>query len=219
MEGHLADENGARAMSEVDRDAVVDTALELFITRGFHPTTLDDVARALNLASDVLSGEFPTKESFVFVVVDDMFAAVFTELANAPQAEDLIGALRDAHQSAVERIIAGQGPMPLLRMHRMGRVIASNAAVEQAVSVHRKQILARGLAAHRGVGVDDPQIKKAVTVWSAIMASTHAAAAHDRDEPDPFATDLTIQRLNLTFHLIRGSAAESPPPGSTHEQQ
>ena len=201
-------------MNQVDRGAIADRALELFVTQGYQPTTLADIASACDLSPEVVAAAFPTKESFVIGVVDDMFAAVFRELANAP-AEDLIGALRDAHQSAVERIIAGQGPMPLLRMHRMGRVIASNPAVAQAVSVHRKQMLARGLATHRGVGVDDPQIKKAVTVWSAIMASTHAAAAHDRDEPDPFATDLTIQRLNLTFHLIRGSAAESPPPGST----
>jgi hypothetical protein len=35
------------------------------------------------------------------------------------------------------------------------------------------------------------------------MASTHAAAVHDQDEPDPFATDLTTQRLDWTYHLVR----------------
>jgi AcrR family transcriptional regulator len=190
-------------MTEVDRDAIVDTALELFVANGYGSTTLADIASVLGLAPGVIAAEFPDKESFILAVVDAMFAAVFEELAKAPQTEDLVEGLRAAHQSAVGRIIAGEGPVPLLRMHRMGRVIATNQAVAQAVSAHRKRVLAHGLADQRGVAQDDPQIAKAVTVWSAIMASTHAAAVHDQDEPDPFATDLTTRRLDRTYHLVR----------------
>jgi AcrR family transcriptional regulator len=194
-------------MAEVDRDAIVDNALELFTNQGYNATTLADIASASDLQPDIVAAAFPAKVSFIFTVVDDMFAAVFEELAKIPQTEELVDALRAAHQNAVERIIAGEGPVPLIRMHRMGRVIATNPAVAQSVSVHRKQVLAHGLADRRGVDHDDPQIKKAVTVWSAIMASTHAAAAHDEDEPDRFATNLTIQRLNRTFNLVRGNAS------------
>jgi len=202
-------------MTEVDRDAIVDAALELFVVRGFYPTTLDDIASATGLQPDTLAATFPDKESFVFAVVDDMFAATFDELAKTAQADDLVEALRAAHQSMVVRIIAGDGPVPLHRMQRMGRVIATNPAVAQAVSVRRKQVLTGGLADLRGVGLDDPQIRKAVTVWSAVMACTHAAAAHDEPdiplEADRFATDNTTQRLNLTFNLVRGNASADAP--------
>jgi AcrR family transcriptional regulator len=190
-------------MGDVDRDAVVDTALELFVSRGYSPTTLADIASVHDLEVGLLAAEFPDKDVFIFAVADAMFAAVFEELAKTPQAEDLVEGLRIAHQNVVGRIIAGEGPVPLLRMHRMGRVIATNPSVAQAVSAHRKRMLAQGLAEYRGVGHDDPQIVKAVTVWSAIMASTHAAAIHDQDEPDPFATDLTTSRLDRTYHLVR----------------
>lgn len=190
-------------MTEIDRDAIVDTALELFVANGYSSTTLADIASAHGLAPAVIIAEFPDKESFIFAVVDAMFAAVFEELATVPPEQDLVEALRDAHQSAVGRIIAGEGPVPLLRMHRMGRVVATNPAVAQAVSAHRKRVLTQGLADQRGVAQDDPEIAKAVTVWSAIMASTHAAAVHDQDEPDPFATDLTTRRLDRTYHLVR----------------
>ncbi len=190
-------------MTEVDRDAIVDTALELFVANGYGSTTLADIASVHGLQPGVITAEFPDKESFVLAVVDAMFAAVFEELAKAPQTQDLVAGLLAAHQSAAGRIIAGEGPVPLLRMHRMGRVIATNPAVAQAVSVHRKRVLAHGLADRRGVAQDDPQIAKAVTVWSAIMASTYAAAIHDQDEPDPFAMDLTTRRLDRTYHLVR----------------
>jgi AcrR family transcriptional regulator len=190
-------------MTEVDRDAIVDTALELFVANGYGSTTLADIASVRGLQPGEITAEFPDKQSFILAVVDAMFAAVFDELAKAPQTQDLVEGLLAAHQSAVGRIIAGEGPVPLLRMHRMGRVIATNPAVAQAVSVHRKRVLAHGLADLRGIAQDDPQIAKAVTVWSAIMASTHAAAVHDQDEPDPFATDLTTRRLDRTYHLVR----------------
>ncbi len=190
-------------MGELDRDAVVDTALELFVSRGYSSTTLAEIASVHGLQAGVLAAEFPDKDEFIFAVVDTMFAAVFKELAKTPPEEDLVEGLRVAHQNVVGRIIAGEGPVPLLRMHRMGRVIATNSTVAQAVSVHRKRVLAQGLADHRGVGHDDRQIIKAVTVWSAIMASTHAAAVHDQDEPDPYATDLTTSRLDRTYHLVR----------------
>ena len=190
-------------MTEVDRDAIVDTALELFVANGYSSTALADIASAHGLAVAVITAEFPDKESLILAVVDAMFAAVFEDLAKAPPEQDLVEGLRAAHQSAVGRIIAGEGPVPLLRMHRMGRVVATNPAVAQAVSVHRKRVLTQALADLRGVGHDDPKIAKAVTVWSAIMASTHAAAVHDQDEPDPFATDLTTRRLDRTYHLVR----------------
>ena len=201
-------------MTEVDRAAVVDTALELFTSRGYNSTTLDDIAAANAVQADVVAAAFPNKEAFILVVVDEMFTAIFDELEKAPEAADLVEAIRAAHQSAVEKIIAGEGPVSLIQMHRMGRVIASNPSVAQAVSAHRKQVIGRGLADRRGVDPDDPQIKKAVTVWSAIMASTHAAAAHDNDEPDSFATEFTSHRLNRTVQLIRGNASRTtaPPP-------
>jgi AcrR family transcriptional regulator len=208
-------------MTDVDRDALVDTALELFASRGYQATTRADIASASDVEPGVLAAVFPNHESFIFAVVDAMFAAVFDELAKTSQAEDLVEGLRAAHESVVGRIISGEGPVPLMRMYRMGRVIASNPAVAQAVSVHRKRVLAQGLADQRGVGQDDPQIVKAVMLWSAIMAATHAASIHDQDEPDPLAMDLTTQRLDRTYHLVRRvqppdlRGGDSTPSGPT----
>ncbi|MBB3604353.1 AcrR family transcriptional regulator [Mycolicibacterium sp. BK556] len=205
-------------MTEVDRDAIVDTALELFVVHGFYPTTLADIAAELDVAPDALAASFPDKESFVFAVVDDLFGAILADLAASPESEDLVEGLRTAHQNTVARVVAGDGPVPLHRMQRMGRVIAANPSVAQAVSVRRKQVLGCGLADQRGVGHDDPKIARAVTVWSAVMACTHAAAAHDEPDLTPqadrFSTDNTTHRLNLTFNLVRGSAsADAPPQG------
>ncbi|WP_163750774.1 TetR/AcrR family transcriptional regulator [Mycolicibacterium helvum] len=187
----------------MDRDAIVDAALELFVSRGYQATTFGDIALASGVESDLLAAAFPDHVCFIFAVADAMFAAVFEELAKAPQAEDLVEVLRAAHLSVVGRIVAGEGPVPLMRMYLMGRVLATNTAVAQAVSVHRKRVLTCGMADQRGVGHDDPQIVRAVMVWSAIMACTHAAGIHDGVAPDHFATDLTERRLDRNCNLVR----------------
>ena len=81
-------------MTELDRDAIVDTALELFVRQGYAATTVADIASASGIEPDALAAAFPNNESFVFAVVDDMFTAVFDELGAAPRTGDLVQTLR-----------------------------------------------------------------------------------------------------------------------------
>ena len=131
---------------------------------------------------------FPNNESFVFAVVDDMFAAVFNDLASAPPTGDLVQLLRDAHQAVLSRTIASDGPVPLYRMQQMGIVAMTHPVVAQMISARRKKMLATTLAQLRGVGEDDPAVKKAVTVWSAVVTAAYAAGINDDIGPPPRST-------------------------------
>ncbi|TDO17369.1 TetR family transcriptional regulator [Mycobacterium sp. BK086] len=195
-------------MTELDRDAIVDTALELFISGGYASTTLADIAAASGVDLDTLAAEFPDNDSFIVAVVDDMFAAVFEELATAAAAEDLVEALRDAHQIVLSRTVAGEGPVPLFRMQQMGIVAMKYPDVAQMISDRRKKMLPRALAEHRGVGVDDPEITRAVTVWSAVVTATYAAGINDKIDDTPqvdlIDTDRMGGRLDRTFTQVTG---------------
>lgn len=195
-------------MTELDRDAIVDTALELFVSQGYAATTLADIASASGVAPDALAAAFPTNESFVFAVVDDMFAAVFDGLASALPTEDLVQLLRDVHQAVLSRTIAGDGPVPLYRMQQMGIVAMTYPDVAQMISARRKKMLTLTLARLRGVGEDDPAVRKAVTVWSAVVTATYAAGFNDdvgaTPEVDLIRTDRMGGRLDRTFTQVTG---------------
>jgi AcrR family transcriptional regulator len=195
-------------MTELDRDAVVDTALELFISGGYASTTRADIASASGVDPDVLAAAFPTNESFVFAVVDDMLAAVFHELAATEGADDLVQALREAHQVVLSRTVAGEGSVPLHRMQQMGIVAMTYPIVAQMIPARRKEALPRVLAEYRGVSEDDPEIKKAVTVWSAVVTATYAAGVNDKIDDTP-QVDLIVSermgvRLDRTFTQVTG---------------
>lgn len=195
-------------MTELDRGAIVDTALELFIGGGYASTTLADVAAAAGVERDVLAAEFPDNASFVFAVVDAMLAAVFDELAKPAQAEDLVHALREAHQAVLALTVAGEGPVPLSRMQQMGIVAMMYPTVSQMISDRRKRKLRLALAQHRGVDVDDPEITRAVTVWSAVVTATYAAGISDKVDEAPqldlIETDRMSGRLDRTFTQVTG---------------
>ncbi|WP_445169878.1 TetR/AcrR family transcriptional regulator [Mycolicibacterium sp. Dal123E01] len=194
-------------MTELDRDAVVDIALGLFISAGYASTTLADIASASGVDPVALATAFPTSGSFVFAVVDDMLAAVFRELGTAG-ADDLVQALREAHQAVLSQTIAGGGPVPLHRMQQMGKVAMAYPVVAQMISARRKGALPRVLAQYRGVSEDDPEIKKAVTVWSAVVTATYAAGINDKIDDTP-QVDLVVSermgvRLDRTFTQVTG---------------
>ena len=195
-------------MTELDRDAIVDTALELFVRQGYAATTVADIASASGIEPDALAAAFPNNESFVFAVVDDMFTAVFDELGAAPRTGDLVQTLRQVHQAVLSRTIAGAGPVPLRRMYRMGIVAIKHSVVAQLISARRKKMLGFTLAQQRGVGEDDPEIKRAVTVWSAVVTATYAAGI-DADvvgapQADLIRTDRMSGRLDRTFTQVTG---------------
>jgi AcrR family transcriptional regulator len=191
-----------------DRGAVTDIALALFLERGFGSATLDDVAEACGLPVQALGAVFPTKESFVLDVVDNMLTAVIKHLAEGEQDEDLVDALSRAHKEMLGGIIAGTGAVPLHRMQQMGLLTMASPIVATAISERRKQTLPLALADHYGMDPDDPLILRTVRVWSAVVSGTYAAGIGDSADAEPdldlHDTKRMTRRLNHAFEHITG---------------
>lgn len=191
-----------------DRGAVLDSALALFVSRGFAETALDDVAEASAIPVQTLKQVFPTTSSIVLDVVDDMLAAVVTHLADGEQDEDLVDALSRSHRAMLSGIIAGTGAVPLQRMQQVGLLAMAAPEVATLVSARRKETLALALAKHYGMTFDDPLIVRTIAVWSAVISGTYAAGIGDLADVEP---DLDLQdtkrmtrRLDHAFRHITG---------------
>jgi len=194
--------------AEFDRGTVTDTALALLLARGFGATTFDDVADACGTPVETLKVVFPTKESFVLGVVDDMLADAVKHLAEGEQDEDLVDALSRAHKAMLSGIIEGTGAVSLQRMQQMGLLTMASPILAAAISERRKQTLPAALADHYGMDPDDPLILRTVRVWSAVVSGTYAAGITDSadtaPEQDLDDTRRMTRRLDHAFKHITG---------------
>jgi hypothetical protein len=93
-------------------------------------------------------------------------------------------------------------------MQQMGIVAMKYPVVAQMISARRKNLLTNTLAQLRGVGEDDLEVRKAVTVWSAVVTATYAAGINDEVGATPevglIRADRMGGRLDRTFTQVTG---------------
>jgi AcrR family transcriptional regulator len=77
------------------RRAIADAALDLFETRGFDETTVDDIAAAADVSPRTFFRYFAGKDEAVFDQADEARAAFRTMLAARPADEPLLTSLRE----------------------------------------------------------------------------------------------------------------------------
>lgn len=196
------------ATPEFDRDAVIDHALTMFLSRGFQHTTLDDIADAVGISAESLRLAFATTASMVIDVVDAMLASVVIHLAEGEQDEDLVDALSRAHKAMLDGVIAGNRTVPLHRMQQVGLLAMASRPLAAIVTARRKETLTLALADHYGMKPDDPLIVRTMVVWSAVIAGTYAAGVGDHADVEPdrdlHDTKRMTRRLNHAFEHITG---------------
>ncbi len=84
---------------EQTRRAIADAALDLFETRGFDETTVDDIAAAANVSPRTFFRYFASKDEAVFDRADEAQEAFRTLLAARPTDEPMLVSLREIGQA------------------------------------------------------------------------------------------------------------------------
>ncbi len=78
------------------RQAIEDAAIDLFEANGFDATTVDDIARAADIAPRTFFTYFPTKEDVVLADYAARLDRIVTELQQRPETEPAWAALQAA---------------------------------------------------------------------------------------------------------------------------
>ena len=76
------------------REQIVEAAMRLFAERGYHATTIADIATAADVAPRTFFSYFPSKEAVVFHNVDRDLDALASALRDRPAGETVYDALR-----------------------------------------------------------------------------------------------------------------------------
>jgi AcrR family transcriptional regulator len=156
------------------RDALLRAALELFTTKGYEQTTVDEIAETVDVSQRTFFRYFASKEEAAFFV-SRLAETHFVEAVRArPPREAPLEALRQAVLESWDTIGEAIEQVVPLELHmRTYRVIESTPVLLAAHlrrSLELEQELAHIVAAREGLGVDtDPRPRLVVAVFGGVM--------------------------------------------------
>ncbi|WP_328338238.1 TetR family transcriptional regulator [Streptomyces violaceus] len=159
------------------RDALLRAALELFATRGYDETTVDDIAAAVDVSQRTFFRYFAGKEETAFFVPRLAEDLVVQALQVRPPDEAPLEALRravleswDTISEAVEEIV----PIDLhLRVYRVIESTPALFAAHLRRSAELEEQLARIIAEREGLDVDaDPRPRIVVALFGGVIRVT-----------------------------------------------
>jgi AcrR family transcriptional regulator len=182
------------------RDALLRAAVELFATRGYERTTVDDIAEAVDVSQRTFFRYFAGKEEAA-LALQELAAARFVEaVRERPADEAPMEALRQAvleGWDTLHEVIEAVVPVELYL--RMYRVIESTPVLLAAHLRHNEEIedtIARVLAGREGLDADaDPRPRLAVAVFGGVMRVTERQWSTGEDFSVEAMRALTISHL------------------------
>ncbi|QUI35816.1 TetR family transcriptional regulator [Streptomyces alfalfae] len=183
------------------RNALLRAALELFTTKGYEETTVDEIAEAVDVSQRTFFRYFANKQEAVFAV-QEMVEARFVEvLRERPAHETPLVALREAVLGAWEAM--GQSieevvPVELhMSTYQMIESTPSLLAVHMRRSIETEDEVARVIAEREGLDMEtDPRPRVAVAAFSGVMRVTGRLWGAGEDTSLESIRELTGQYLD-----------------------
>ncbi|MFC9894266.1 TetR/AcrR family transcriptional regulator [Nocardia sp. NPDC127579] len=123
------------------RQALIDTALDLFLERGVDRTTLDELCDAVEVSKRTFFRTFTSKEDVAMAPLQDLWIAFLAELTDRPlRPVPLLETLQDTLLATLDRMPADDWADRAQRSHRL-------VATTPAMAAHNLQFCDRTIGA------------------------------------------------------------------------
>ncbi|MFD7027358.1 TetR/AcrR family transcriptional regulator [Streptomyces sp. NPDC059917] len=177
------------------RQKIADTALRLFLERGYDAVGIRDVAAEADVAVTTLFYHFASKEALVFEQDEDFEQRLTRAVTDRAPAEPLMPALRHEIRGMVRHCTA-DGAAPIYRMIDESRALRE---YEDSMRLRHAEALAGAMAA-------DPALAATPTACRAIARFVIDAYALGREAADPdAAVDEIFEMIEAAWEATRSS--------------
>ncbi|GGU58356.1 TetR/AcrR family transcriptional regulator [Kitasatospora aureofaciens] len=178
------------------RQKIADTALRLFLERGYEAVGIRDVAAEADVAVTTLFSHFASKEALVFERDDDFEQRLTRAVTGRAPDQPLIPALRREIEALVRHCTA-DGAAPIWRMIDESPALRE---YEESMRLRHAESLAAAIAA-------DPELSPTTTASRTIARFVIDAYSLAREAADPDAA------LDEIFGMIEAAWAVTRPSG------
>ncbi|MFF4903947.1 TetR family transcriptional regulator [Streptomyces sp. NPDC001260] len=182
------------------RDALLRAAVELFTTRGYDRTTVDDIAEAVDVSQRTFFRYYAGKEEAALALQELVVARFVEAVRERPADEAPMEALKRAvleGWQTLNEVIEAVVPVELyLRMYRVIESTPVLLAAHLRRNMEIEEAMARVLAEREGLDVDaDPRPRLAVAVFGGVMRVTERQWSTGEDFSLEAMRALTISYL------------------------
>ena len=160
---------------QATRVAIADTALGLFLARGFDQVTVADVARAAQVAVNTVFNYFPTKEDLFFDRQDEVVHRLARAVDARRPGESPAAAVRRAFVEALDRNEPTLGLSP--DVTAFWQTVDASPALQARLRLMAEQteaVLAAKLAEVAGTADDDPAPRLLAAAIAGVDRALHA---------------------------------------------
>lgn len=183
------------------RQKIADTALRLFLERGYDAVGIRDVAAEADVAVTTLFSHFPSKEALVFEQDQDFERRLTRAVTDRAPGEPLMPALR-REMHALVRHCTADGAAPIWRMIDTSPALRQ---YEQSMRLRHAESLAAAVAA-------DLSLPGTTTACRSIARFVIDAFSLARDAEDPQAAVDEVFRMieaawETTGHAVAGASS------------
>ncbi|MFI5982360.1 TetR/AcrR family transcriptional regulator [Streptomyces sp. NPDC051555] len=177
------------------RQKIADTALRLFLERGYDAVGIRDVAAEADVAVTTLFYHFTSKEALVFEQDENFEQRLTRAVTDRVPAEPLMPALRQEIRAMVQHCTA-DGAAPIYRMIDESRALRE---YEDSMRLRHAEALAAAMAA-------DSALAATPTACRAIARFVIDAYALGREAADPdAAVDEIFEMIEAAWETTRSS--------------
>jgi AcrR family transcriptional regulator len=184
------------------RQQIIDAAMGLFAERGYHATTIADIAEAAEVAPRTFFSYFPSKEAVVFHNVDRDMASLAEVLRNRLPGENVFDALRRWIDGMFDEWMA-EGDQALLRK-QLCREDEGLANYEGGIMNRISELLLEAIADD----LDEPQdaLRPRLVAAAAVAALTSLDGSFDEkaEQRLPVAKEEALAVLDDAIVFLRG---------------
>jgi AcrR family transcriptional regulator len=179
------------------RETIARAAHELFVERGYHATTLPDIAEAADVSTRTIFAYFPSKEDILFADFPSMVEALGQALASRPEGQDALETVRDfiVSSHAVEKSDLDEG------LHRMIQDDETLRSHLRARLSQMEELVAAAIAEDLGAAEDDlrPQV-----VAASLTAAFDVLSAQSDHGGEPKGADEVAALIDPVMAFLRG---------------
>jgi AcrR family transcriptional regulator len=181
------------------RQQIIEAAMGLFAERGYHATTIADIAAAAEVAPRTFFSYFPSKEAVVFHNVDRDIDGLASALRDRLPGETAFDALRRWIDSMFDEIAADQDEAVLRK--RLCREDEGLANFQGGVMARISELLLEAIADDLGEPPD--ALRPRLVAAAAVAALTSLQGSFD-DEAEPVGKAEALAVLDDAIVFLRG---------------